>query len=341
MDLTLSYNDILLEPNHVCSLYSRSNIDPYLPNTKNLPIVSAPMPSIVTASNSKSFMQAGGSDLHAVFCYRGESEEDKLLMISHGIEPSIGLEDDFSILALKIEAYIDAGAESVLIDVANGATISVIDQLLFLQAYRPQLDIWAGNVASVEAYASLALLCDYIRVGIGGGAACTTRVNTGIGAGNVSSLLAISKYRNLLTSSLNPLDIPDPAYIVADGGISNTGDIVKALACGADLVMLGKMLAATTESAATYMVNETGTYKKYSGLASIEHNAKNPRWSPEGVSGWIRETGSLSEFLSHTEMNLRSAMAYLNAPALGSIPRNANILRVTSQGHSEGLPRIS
>jgi IMP dehydrogenase/GMP reductase len=249
----------------------------------------------------------------AVFADRFRPEHELDEMYARGCGISIGLDYPLDKLTHKVAEFEIA---HVLVDIANGNLDALYEYLLKLQDLRfdEGVFVWAGNVTNELAYARLASLCDYIRVGIGGGSACTTRINTGVGAGNVTTLARCHAERKRLVYTY-PRDAAAPAYIVADGGIRTNGDICKALASGADLVMLGKMLAATPESAAGAVLDEkTGVwYKEYAGLASSFYNKKS---SIEGQAGLVPMTESVVDLFKGIEGNLRSSMSYTNSHTL-------------------------
>jgi IMP dehydrogenase/GMP reductase len=264
--------------------------------------------------------------------FRPEHELDEMYMRGCGI--SIGLDYPLDKLLHKVSEYEIA---HVLVDIANGNLDSLYDYLIKLQDLRfdEGVFIWAGNVTNELAYSRIASLCDYVRVGIGGGSACTTRINTGVGAGNITTLARCSAERKRLLYTY-PKDVAAPAYIVADGGIRTNGDICKALASGADLVMLGKMLAATPESAAAPVLNEsTGIwYKEYAGLASTSYNSKS---SIEGQAGLIPMTEPVVELLKGIEGNLRSAMSYTNSHTLAEFQSATKLIcspSITSENNT-------
>lgn len=339
----LTYDDILLNQAPVSDINSRygSNINPYHKNENGyyqkpfdaLPIVASPMPSIA----GHAFMDALTDSSYkpfAVFAdrFRPEPVLDEMYMRGCGI--SIGLDYPIDKLIHKVTEYEIA---HVLVDIANGNLDALYEYLLKLQDLRfdEGVFIWAGNVTNELAYARLAGLCDYIRVGIGGGSACTTRINTGVGAGNVTTLARCHAERKRLMYTY-PKDAAEPAYLVADGGIRNNGDICKALASGADLVMLGKMFTATTESAADSVFDEkTGTwYKEYAGLASSSYNKKS---SIEGQSGLVHMTEPVADMLKGIEGNLRSAMSYTNSHTLAELQNCTKLIcspTITSENNT-------
>ena len=322
----LTLDDILLDQAPRSDINSRygSNIDPYYMG--RLPIVAAPMPSIACRSFLASADGARPLDSDrpfAIFADRFRPLEEQIDLWRLGAGMSVGLDDDwFTVVARAVEHEV----QHILVDIANGNLDSLVVYLQKLQDARfdDNLIIWAGNVTNDRAYARIADLCDYVRVGIGGGSACTTRLGTGVGAGNATAIARCAEMKRTLASSYPPNTI-GPAAIVADGGIKNNGDICKALACGADLVMLGKMFAATEESAAASVFNKADGlwYKEYAGLASSKYNSKS---SIEGVAGLIPRGASVIDLLNSIDGNLRSAMSYTNSHTLAELKSSNKLL---------------
>lgn len=322
----LTLDDILLDQAPTSDINSRygSNIDPYYMG--RLPVVGAPMPSIACRSflTAADVGRPGVSDKpFAIFADRFRPLEEQIELWTLGAGMSVGLDDDwFTVVARAVEYDV----RHILIDIANGNLDNLVTYLNKLQDARfdDNLVIWAGNVTNAKAYARIADLCDYVRVGIGGGSACTTRLGTGVGAGNATAIARCAEMRRTLASSYPP-NTNGPAAIVADGGIKNNGDICKALACGADLVMLGKMFAATQESAAASVFNKSDGlwYKEYAGLASSKYNSKS---SIEGVSGLIPQGTSITALLESIDGNLRSAMSYTNSHTLEEFKNSTKLI---------------
>lgn len=331
----LTYDSVLIAPNKVSDQKSRFNDSYCCPFTgfwypsgsrlnytpRLLPICTAPMDTIA----SQGFLE-NSKGLYAVFSHRFQSIEDQLKDLHHGAQPVIGLNTDYiDILTLT------RMAKHLLIDVANGGNLAVIELLKSLQDLRGKVKLWAGNVACAETYKAIAPYCDYVRVGIGGGSACLTRVNTGIGVGNITAIDDCYRARKKmeLFSFFRKHSL---AQIVADGGIRNNGDICKALAAGADLVMIGSMFAGTDESCAEFSAD--GKHKLFKGMASqAAVDLMTPgkaNVSIEGASGKIKRTGKLKDLLHSIEGNLRSSMTYVNAHNLAEFRRNANLYRVDS-----------
>ena len=255
-----------------------------------------------------------------------------------------------------IAALVSAGARHILLDVANGGNYHVIEKLKQVNAYRETLNVpffqkingkpfalWAGNVASVETYQHIAEYCDYVRVGIGGGAACTTRVNTGIGAGNVTAISECREYYERWGYDCdNSL-----ALIVADGGIRNAGDMAKAFAAGAHIVMAGRMFAAVKESAAAPCYDENNNLigKTYRGMASkavnVEAGKNMSKASIEGASGVIKITGTVSELLDSINGNLRSTLSYVGVEGIEQLYNKAHLVRVDNSVAAAGKPHMA
>jgi IMP dehydrogenase len=301
----LTYDDVLINPT-ISTITSRfgEDLNPFYIDGK-LPIVSSPMDSIF----SKKFADASKDKLYVVFSHRFQTHETQIQNLIDGANGAvIGLQTSTT----EIMEMIKYGAKHILLDVANGGNIAVIEKLNSIQWVRDNASLWAGNVANKETYFHIRELCDYVRVGIGGGSACKTRTTTGVGKSSLSSILDCSQFYS-----------EGMAKIVADGGIKTNGHICIALAAGAHLVMLGSMFAACEESCAEIEFGNNILYKKYRGMASREVNeeAGKTNYSVEGGAGLIPMTGSVSTLLSDIEANLRSSMSYVNARNLEEFQR--------------------
>jgi IMP dehydrogenase len=354
---TLTYDDVLIVPNVVSSIRSRFNpaeINPYTPSGR-LPIVNAPMDTVA----SPDFILAAKERLEAVFTSRfldasplsfspyGEEFEQHLRL---GAQPVIGLDTNLELIKTWIIKW---DCRHLLLDVANGGNVAVIDKLIELQPLRELgVKLWAGNVASIETYAALSHLCDFIRVGIGGGSVCETRINTGVGIGNITAILQARQSYDFWADLIfnNPKYGIDtnreliyrweghgwkypPAKICADGGIKNNGDICKALAAGAHLAMLGRIFAATQESRGEKFADDHGSiYKIYRGLAShqVAQQSRKANYSVEGAVKRIAVNGSVTELLTQIESNLRSCMSYVDCRNLEAIYLNSKFCRVSA-----------
>jgi IMP dehydrogenase len=193
------------------------------------------------------------------------------------------------------------------------------------------IHIMAGNVATLEAFNALALWgADSIRVGIGGGSICSTRLVTGHGVPTFQSVMDCAK---------SEFD----AKIIADGGLKTSGDIVKALAAGADFVMLGSMLAGTDETPGEVMTNNRGTsYKVYRGMASrsAQDSWRNKSSSPEGIATTVGYKGPVSDILSDIVGGIRSGFSYSGARNLTELHAKATFVQQTAAGQAESNTHI-
>ncbi len=237
----------------------------------------------------------------------------------------------------RTKRLLEAEADFIVIDVANGYTQSVVEVIKKLKR-EFDVDVIAGNVATAEGAELLASAgADAIRVGIGSGSACITRLVAGVGVPQISAVIecaeAASKY-----------DVP----IISDGGVRKPGDVVKALAAGASTVMIGNLLAGTEESPGATIIRENRKYKIYRGMAS--HSAYLSRmeregifeeeeiesYVSEGVEGLVEYRGTVSEVLRQLVGGLRSGMSYLGARNIKELQNNAIFIKITDAGIREG-----
>lgn len=321
--LDLTYDDVLINPifSTISSRFG-SDISPYYEN--KLPIVSAPMDSIFC----KRFAEAANNKLFVIFSHRFQTKQEQIQDLIDGANGAvIGLQTSDS----EILEYLKYGATHILLDVANGGNILVVEKLNSLQWVRNRASLWAGNIANKETYFHIRGICDYVRVGIGGGSACLTRRNSFIGRGNLSAILDCTKFYH-----------EGMAKIVADGGIKTNGHICCALAAGAHLVMLGSLFATCEESKAETVIVNGKNFKKYRGMASKEVNEETGKikFSIEGASGLLECSGTLTNFLEQVEFNLRSSMSYVNARTLEEFSKNAKFVRISQNTIAENGTRF-
>jgi IMP dehydrogenase len=229
----------------------------------------------------------------------------------------------------RAEILVEAGANIILIDVAHGHHENVRKTIEGIRKKVPShVDIIAGNIATAQAAIDLQEWgVDGLRVGIGGGSLCTTRVKTGFGVPNITSLEEISKVA----------EVP----VMADGGIRTSGDIAKALAVGADCVMLGSLLAGTEESPGEIMETSIGLYKRYRGSASIETKVahKQVTRNVEGESTTIPYKGGVKFIIDGLTDGVRSALSYAGADSLKTY--HPEYVVVTNSGIAEAKPHGS
>jgi IMP dehydrogenase len=240
----------------------------------------------------------------------------------------------------RVTALVEAGVDAVVIDTAHGHTKGVVEQLKAVKAKFPNLDVVVGNVATGDAASYLvAAGADAIKVGIGPGSICTTRIIAGVG---VPQLTAINEVAKAIEGSGVP--------VIADGGIRYTGDIVKAIAAGADSVMLGSMFAGVEESPGETIIYEGRKFKSYRGMGSIEamqlgskdryfQDAEDDikKLVPEGISGRVPYKGNMNEVMYQIIGGLRAGMGYCGAPSIEKL-KGARFVRITTAGIRESHP---
>ncbi len=240
----------------------------------------------------------------------------------------------------RVTALVEAGVDAIVIDTAHGHTKGVVEQLKNVKAKFPKLDVVVGNIATAEAAKYLVEAgADAVKVGIGPGSICTTRVIAGVG---VPQLTAVNEVAQAIAGTGVP--------VIADGGIRYTGDIVKAIAAGADIVMLGSMFAGVEESPGETIIFEGRKFKSYRGMGSIEAMQKGSKdryfqdaeddikkLVPEGISGRVPYRGKLIEVMFQIIGGLRAGMGYCGAPTISKL-QGARFVRITSAGVRESHP---
>jgi len=241
----------------------------------------------------------------------------------------------------RAEALVNAGVDAIIIDTAHGHTKGVVSVLKEVKNKFPQIDIVVGNIATPEA--ALYLVengADGVKVGIGPGSICTTRVVAGVGFPQFSAVLEVS-------AALKGSGIP----VIADGGIRYTGDIPKAIAAGASSVMLGSLLAGTKESPGETIIFEGRKFKSYRGMGSVEamqEGSKDRYFQdveddikklvPEGIVGRVPYKGELNESMQQFIGGLRAGMGYCGAKDIPTLQENGRFVRITSSGITESHP---
>ncbi|MDQ3046483.1 MAG: IMP dehydrogenase [Bacteroidota bacterium] len=240
----------------------------------------------------------------------------------------------------RVEALMKSGVDAVVLDTAHGHSKGVIESLKKIKKTFPGLQVVVGNVATPEAALALAAAgADAVKVGIGPGSICTTRIIAGVGVPQLTAVLDVAK-------ALKSKGVP----VIADGGIRFTGDIVKALAAGASSVMMGSMFAGVEESPGETIIFEGRKFKSYRGMGSIEAMQKGSKdryfqdaeddikkLVPEGISGRVPVKGSLSEVVYQFVGGLRAGMGYCGAKNMDEL-KKAKFIRITNSGIRESHP---
>jgi len=240
----------------------------------------------------------------------------------------------------RVAALNESGVDAVIIDTAHGHTKGVVASLQSVKARFPELDVVVGNIATAEA--ALYLMeagADAVKVGIGPGSICTTRIVAGVGYPQLSAVMEVSKA------------IAGRIPVIADGGIRFTGDIVKAMAAGADCVMLGSMFAGTKESPGDTVIYEGRKYKTYRGMGSVEamSDGSKDRYFqdveddvkklvPEGIVGRVPYKGEVGEVMYQFVGGLRAGMGYCGSSDVPTLQQTARFVQITAAGMQESHP---
>jgi len=243
----------------------------------------------------------------------------------------------------RAQALVSAGVDVLVIDTAHGHSQGVLDMVARIRHEFPNTDIVAGNVATAGATTALVEAgVDAVKVGIGAGSICTTRVVAGIGVPMISSIMECAR-------AAAALNVP----VIADGGIRYSGDIVKALAVGASCVMTGNLFAGTDESPGELILFQGRTYKEYRGMGSIgamrrgsrdryfqdefdlEGGRAADKLVPEGIEGRVAHKGSAAAVIHQLMGGLRAGMGYCGSATIPELQRKAKIIRITPAGARE------
>jgi len=239
---------------------------------------------------------------------------------------------------IRVGKLVDAEVDVIVIDTAHGHSKGVLETVREIRNAFPQLDIIAGNIATAEAAEALyAAGADVIKVGIGPGSICTTRVVAGVGVPQITAIYECARIANKLGKAM-----------IADGGIKYSGDIMKALAAGGHAVMLGSLLAGTTESPGESELFQGRRYKVYRGMGSIgamERGSKDRYFQedekklvPEGIEGRLPFKGDLADTIHQLVGGIRSGMGYIGTKDLKEVRENAQFIRMTGAGLLESHP---
>ena len=284
----ICFDDILMVPQY-SEVISRTAVDLKMPvggyTCLDFPVIASPMDTVCEKDMAIAIAESGGIGI----IHRFMSAKNQIRMVEevsnyNGLNLPVGAALSSTFIEEHVEKLISAGATMLLIDTANGHSKMAIDAVIRLKNFvGDSAHIMAGNVSTIEGFIALDTAgADSIRVGIGGGSMCTTRIVSGHGIPTLSSIINIREAKDKF--NLN-------AGIIADGGIRNTGDMVKAFAAGADAVMLGSMLAGTEEAPGDLYFKKNKKFKSFRGMASKEANKDKDIAVAEGVSTRIPYKG--------------------------------------------------
>lgn len=347
----LTFDDVLIAPSY-SDIDSRSEISlhqNFLGLDLELPIISANMDYVTGGKMANEMRQNGALGiLHRFYADYDEQISDILKyhipITKTPLIISLGTRNHEESLALLDKIRRNRTPHAICIDVAHGEHSKVISLIPKIKdmfsdyAYHGYVPyIIAGNVATYDGFLRLAQAgADAVKIGIGPGSVCTTREVTGVGVPQLSAIMDIVEKRGSLYDGMRYPDVK----LIADGGIKNSGDIVKALAAGADVVMLGSLLAGSPECPGEVRVApDNSRWRPYRGQSIFGTNGL--KFVPEGISGWVREKPPVAETLAKLAGGIRSGMSYVGARNLGELRENVEFIKISQSTHIESSTRIS
>jgi IMP dehydrogenase len=331
----LAFDDVLLEPQY-SDIASRSDIDLSLDidtgRSMILPVFAAPMDTIMNAKMATVVYEAGARGVMHRYCTIEQQARVIKDTIAAGAEyevfAAVGITGDYG---ERSEELVGAGASGLCIDVAHGHHKAVAATVKMLRRRFPNIHIMAGNVATLSGFDMLASAgATSIRVGVGGGSICSTRLQTGHGIPTLQSVIDCASSEH-------------DALLIADGGIKNSGDIVKALAAGADAAMVGRMLAGTPEAPGDVICKPgEPPLKVYRGMASPEAQVdwRGRYSSNEGVSRAVGLKPPAASVLFEIDKGIRSGLSYSGARSITELQSKARFLIQTPAGVKESSTHI-
>ena len=337
----LTFDDVLMLPRYSNVLPTETNINLKLTNKINLkvPFLSSAMDTVTESKMAIAMAKAGGIGIiHRNLKIKKQSDEIKKvkkmnLLVGAAIGTNI---EDIE----RARSLLDNGVDLIVIDTAHGHSAKVLKVLSKIKKLNNQIAVCVGNIATGEAAKQLCNSgADIIKVGIGPGSICTTRMVAGIGVPQISAIMEVKKAL-----------IKKKVKIISDGGIKFSGDIAKALAAGADCIMMGSIFAGTDESPGKKFKLKGKIYKQYRGMGSIgamssgsanryfQKNYKDKtKFVPEGVEGRVEYKGNVSKIIYQLQGGLRSSMGYIGAKNLTEIKKKAKFIKITKAGFYESM----
>jgi len=337
----LTFDDVLLLPRHSSVLPTTTNISLNLTNkiTLKVPFLSSAMDTVTESKMAIAIAKEGGLGIiHRNLDIKNQSREiKKVKNKKYLVGAAIGTnKEDFD----RARSLVSHGVDLIVIDTAHGHSEKVLRTLTNIKKIIKNVPICVGNIATGEAAKKLYNSgADIIKVGIGPGSICTTRMVAGVGVPQISAIMEVKK-------ALNKKKIK----IISDGGIKFSGDIAKALAAGADAIMMGSIFAGTEESPGKKFKFNGKIYKQYRGMGSIgamsagsanryfqKKFKDKSKFVPEGVEGRVEYKGKVSNIIYQLQGGLRSSMGYIGAKNLEEINKKAKFIKITKAGFYESM----
>lgn len=343
----LTYDDVLLVPRR-STIRSRRLASVRTQLSRNIsldiPIIAANMDTVCESNMAIAMAQLGGIGIiHRflpVHIHAQQIEKVKNLDADLLVGAAVGAEDEDR--KLRAKQCVAAGVDVLVFDIAHGHSDHAIDAIRQLKDDFPEVEIIAGNVATAQGAIDLAEAgADAVKVGVGPGGVCTTRLVAGVGIPQLTAVVDVVEAG---------VEVP----VIADGGIKTSGDISKALAAGANSVMIGSLFAGTKESPGEVESTPAGLMKSVRGMASYEASVRRAERhgielddeyfehrAPEGVEGSVPYRGEVAKLVGQLIGGLKSSMSYLDATDLKSFKKNAAFIQITSAGLREGHPHAT
>jgi len=337
----LTFDDVLLVPRYSSVLPSETNLHTDLGQDIKLkiPFLSSAMDTVTESSMAISVAKKGGLGIiHRNLSIIEQSKEinkvkNKNLLVGAAVGTS---NEDLN----RIKSIVDSGVDLIVIDTAHGHSKKVLQILSKIKKLNLKNPICVGNIATAEAALKLYNEgADILKVGIGPGSICTTRMIAGIGVPQISAILEVKK-------SMKNKKIK----IISDGGIKFSGDIAKGIAAGADAIMMGSIFAGTDESPGKKYKYKNKFYKSYRGMGSIgamstgssnryfqKNHKDKSKFVPEGVEARVIYKGTVDRILYQLQGGLRSSMGYIGANKINEIQKKAKFVKITKAGFYEGM----
>lgn len=355
----LTFDDVLLIPAESHVLPNEVKLDTKLaPNLQlHIPLISAGMDTVTEGNMAIAMAENGGLGvIHKNLSIEAQVDEVKKAK-GKTVDPNLphpAVDNQGRLLATaavgvtsdtfeRAESLLEAGADAIVIDTAHGHSAGVLRKIKEIREHFPNATLIAGNVATGEGTAALFDAgVDVVKVGIGPGSICTTRIVAGVGVPQITAIYDAASVAQKYGKK-----------IIADGGIKYSGDVVKALAAGGNAVMLGSMFSGTTEAPGTIFTNEGKQFKSYRGMGSVgamsqQHGSSDRYFQggvneanklvPEGVEALIPYKGDVSNIIYQIDGGLRAGMGYVGASTIEELIENSQFVQITNAGLRESHP---
>lgn len=355
----LTFDDVLLIPAESHVLPNEVKLDTKLaPNLQlHIPLISAGMDTVTEGNMAIAMAENGGLGvIHKNLSIEAQVDEVKKAK-GKTVDPNLphpAVDNQGRLLATaavgvtsdtfeRAESLLEAGADAIVIDTAHGHSAGVLRKIKEIREHFPNATLIAGNVATGEGAAALFDAgVDVVKVGIGPGSICTTRIVAGVGVPQITAIYDAASVAQKYGKK-----------IIADGGIKYSGDVVKALAAGGNAVMLGSMFSGTTEAPGTIFTNEGKQFKSYRGMGSVgamsqQHGSSDRYFQggvneanklvPEGVEALVPYKGDVSNIIYQIDGGLRAGMGYVGAGTIEELIENSQFVQITNAGLRESHP---